>query len=206
VRINKIGGERMNLNIFSSDGKVIDLTPEPKITVTHSCCNQKFTPEVVDAVKGLIAPTYCGCIPEDLTNRLVNIEFSDKKIQMPFFANIYKPKDVPLSKPNEITVEQHMKRHKELHLAFDELAADYVVHTGRLLSKSSLMDLIEWSYKQTVNPTVKSHPKGIQCPIPFIKFDASATQDILNAVGMTLAEGKTIQDVIEINKEGIVYR
>lgn len=51
--------------------------------------------------------------------------------------------------------EQHKKRHLELHNALDELAADMLNQTDRLPSNTSVMDLMEWSYKQTQNPTNK---------------------------------------------------
>lgn len=48
--------------------------------------------------------------------------------------------------------EQHKHRHVELHRMLDELLADYIKHTNKLLSKSSLIELMEWSFKQTTNP------------------------------------------------------
>lgn len=48
----------------------------------------------------------------------------------------------------------HRKRHKELHKAFDELLADFVVHApGRQGLDNRIMDLIEWSFIQTKGPT-----------------------------------------------------
>jgi len=54
-----------------------------------------------------------------------------------------------------MTHEQHIQRHKELHKALDELSADYMNQTGKLMSQSSVMDLVEWSHQQTINPTTK---------------------------------------------------
>lgn len=34
----------------------------------------------------------------------------------------------------------------------DELIADYIRHTDKRLSNSTLMELIEWSFEQTKNP------------------------------------------------------
>jgi len=48
--------------------------------------------------------------------------------------------------------KDHIKKHKELHSGLDELIADFITHTSKSLSASSIMDLIEWSYKQTINP------------------------------------------------------
>jgi len=49
--------------------------------------------------------------------------------------------------------EEHKQRHIELHKAFDELLADWIGHTESLPSKSTVMDLIQWSYQQTIEPT-----------------------------------------------------
>ena len=47
---------------------------------------------------------------------------------------------------------EHIKRHKELHKNLDELVADFISHTEKLLSKTTIMELMEWSYKQTIEP------------------------------------------------------
>jgi hypothetical protein len=47
----------------------------------------------------------------------------------------------------------HLQRHMELHRALDELVADYVRHTRRSLSGSTVMDLLLWSARQTDDPT-----------------------------------------------------
>lgn len=53
-----------------------------------------------------------------------------------------------------MTKVEHIKRHKELHEALDELFADFISDTkGR--TTSTIMELIEWSYKQTENPSEK---------------------------------------------------
>ena len=52
-----------------------------------------------------------------------------------------------------ITKEEHLERHKELHRELDELLADYVYHTKKLFSESTIMELMEWSHQQTQNPT-----------------------------------------------------
>lgn len=48
--------------------------------------------------------------------------------------------------------EEHKEKHIKLHKSFDELVADYVSHTEKLLSETTVMELIEWSYSQTINP------------------------------------------------------
>jgi hypothetical protein len=47
----------------------------------------------------------------------------------------------------------HIERHKRLHKAFDELLADFIAHTEKLPSKVSVVELLEWSYAQTQNPS-----------------------------------------------------
>ena len=49
--------------------------------------------------------------------------------------------------------EEHKKRHIELHKALDELIADYITHHDQKRpSNTTVMELLEWSYKQTQNP------------------------------------------------------
>ena len=52
--------------------------------------------------------------------------------------------------------EKHIKRHKELHLALDELAADFIFHTDKLPSDTTLMEFMRWAFEQTKNPTGES--------------------------------------------------
>lgn len=47
----------------------------------------------------------------------------------------------------------HKARHVELHNALDELVADLLLHTNKLPSKTTVMELMQWSYEQTLNPT-----------------------------------------------------
>lgn len=51
-----------------------------------------------------------------------------------------------------MTREEHIEKHKQLHNALDELVADYITQTGKRLTTSNLMELIEWSFQQTINP------------------------------------------------------
>jgi hypothetical protein len=52
--------------------------------------------------------------------------------------------------------DEHVKRHLKLHTALDELAADYLVNNkGKLLSTTSIIDLMKWSCEQTKNPSDK---------------------------------------------------
>jgi len=51
------------------------------------------------------------------------------------------------------TPEEHKARHVELHKALDELVADFIRHTGGMPSRTTLTDLMGWSWTQTLNPT-----------------------------------------------------
>jgi len=52
-----------------------------------------------------------------------------------------------------MTKEEHKARHVDLHNALDELVADWTARTGSLPSKQSVMKLMQWSRRQTKNPT-----------------------------------------------------
>ena len=48
--------------------------------------------------------------------------------------------------------EEHIERHKKLHKSLDELVADMISQTKMLPSDTTVMELIEWSHKQTLVP------------------------------------------------------
>lgn len=48
----------------------------------------------------------------------------------------------------KMTKEEHLNRHRQLHVSLDELFADSITH-ARLRTKNTIYDLISWSYKQT---------------------------------------------------------
>lgn len=52
-----------------------------------------------------------------------------------------------------MTREEHIERHKMLHKYFDELVADWIGHTDRLPSKATVYELMQWSHRQTLDPT-----------------------------------------------------
>ena len=52
--------------------------------------------------------------------------------------------------------EEHTQRHIELHKKLDELVADWIRHTNKLPSKSTVIELITWSHQQCVNPMEKN--------------------------------------------------
>jgi hypothetical protein len=59
-----------------------------------------------------------------------------------------------------VTAEAHQQRHVELHRALDELVADWITHgpgadLDRRPSERTIMELMKWSYRQTVEPDHK---------------------------------------------------
>uniref|UniRef100_A0A6M3XMQ6 Uncharacterized protein n=1 Tax=viral metagenome TaxID=1070528 RepID=A0A6M3XMQ6_9ZZZZ len=55
-------------------------------------------------------------------------------------------------KGTKMNKKEHIKRHKELHRALDELFADFITHRQGG-AENTTIELIEWSHKQTENPT-----------------------------------------------------
>ena len=51
-----------------------------------------------------------------------------------------------------MTKTEHIERHVLLHRNFDELMTDFMLHTGRLPSKATLMELAAWAYQQAIEP------------------------------------------------------
>ncbi len=53
-----------------------------------------------------------------------------------------------------MTKEEHLQRHRDLHRALDELVADFLTHNRtRMMRTTSVMDLMEWAYSQTIQPS-----------------------------------------------------
>jgi hypothetical protein len=50
---------------------------------------------------------------------------------------------------------EHIKVHKRLHKALDELVADWITNTKCLPSKNMVLDLMKWSHTQLTEPTNK---------------------------------------------------
>ena len=48
---------------------------------------------------------------------------------------------------------EHKKRHEKLHKALDELVADFICNVGKLPDKTFIIELMDWSFEQTQNPT-----------------------------------------------------
>lgn len=53
--------------------------------------------------------------------------------------------------------QRHKARHVSLHKSLDELVADYFHHTHKMLSSSTIFELLEWSFKQTGEPETTKH-------------------------------------------------
>jgi len=56
-----------------------------------------------------------------------------------------------------------MEKHRLLHAALDELVADFLCHTERLPSTTSVLDLMRWSNRQAQDPNslgTKGHSGG----------------------------------------------
>jgi len=51
------------------------------------------------------------------------------------------------------TREELIQIHKDLHNSLDILIADFISQTRNTLTDTSLMELIEWSHQQTINPS-----------------------------------------------------
>ena len=51
--------------------------------------------------------------------------------------------------------EEHKARHVLLHKELDELLADFIMHTHKLPSQTTIMEFLTWSHEQTVNPIEK---------------------------------------------------
>lgn len=86
------------------------------------------------------------------------------------------------------TPQEHRARHVELHKMFDELAADFIAQTGKMPSYSSIMELMKWSYEQTVAPT--------DLPISFKSVTTEANQFAIvnSALQETLEEARLCLD------------
>lgn len=51
-----------------------------------------------------------------------------------------------------MTQKKHKEIHEKFHRNLDEMMAEFIMQTGKLPSKTSLMEFVEWSYAQMQNP------------------------------------------------------
>ena len=56
-------------------------------------------------------------------------------------------------KGDKMNKQEHIDIHINLHNNLDVLLADFIQETGRLPSKTTLTDFLEWSFDQTTNPS-----------------------------------------------------
>jgi hypothetical protein len=64
-----------------------------------------------------------------------------------------------------MTKDEHRERHQLLHKMFDELAADYLLHHDSAhLTNTTLVQLLEWAYAQTLEPTPNPYRGRSHCP------------------------------------------
>lgn len=61
--------------------------------------------------------------------------------------------------PEEVVNVSHQERHVLLHAMLDELGADYMAHTSRILSEATVMELLQWSHQQTIKPDEPNKPE-----------------------------------------------
>ena len=66
-----------------------------------------------------------------------------------------------------MTPEEHRNRHIELHRALDELMSDFLRHTGRLFSMTTILELARWSHAQTMEPDTDPHNTRLHAPDHF---------------------------------------
>jgi hypothetical protein len=52
-----------------------------------------------------------------------------------------------------MTKGEHRKRHELLHKHLDELVADFLIKTNILPSKTTVLELMQWSYTQSTEPS-----------------------------------------------------
>jgi len=54
---------------------------------------------------------------------------------------------------------EHQEIHKNLHEKLDELVSDFIMHTKNLPSQTTLIELMGWSHKQTINPAEETNER-----------------------------------------------
>jgi len=89
--------------------------------------------------------------------------------------------------------KEHIERHKLLHKNLDELIADYVSMTRKLLSESTIFELMEWSHEQTKNPTTERAP-------PIITADYGKLEERVMAGVDFGADDKTVVHIMKGKK------
>ena len=49
--------------------------------------------------------------------------------------------------------EAHVRRHQELFAMLEELTVDWLRHAGKMPHEGTALDLMDWAFKQTTDPT-----------------------------------------------------
>jgi hypothetical protein len=73
--------------------------------------------------------------------------------------------------------EKHRRHHVELHNGLDDLLADFISHTGKLPAKTSILELLKWSYKQTEDPDEPMN-KSINDPGDYYRAKREQAEEI----------------------------
>lgn len=60
-----------------------------------------------------------------------------------------------------IQIDPHRARHIELHQALDELVADMISNTAAMPSETKVIELMQWSHKQTIDLGVNKIIKNV---------------------------------------------
>jgi len=93
----------------------------------------------------------CNLCGEEVYNRELH-NSSCKALDKLVVADVsssYTPSYTPITDWKE----QHKKIHIELHKNLDALLADFIRHTDKRLHDTNILQFMEWSYQQTLNPT-----------------------------------------------------
>ncbi len=54
-----------------------------------------------------------------------------------------------------MTQEEHKEVHETLHSSLDQLVADFILHNPKeRLQSTTIMELIRWSHRQTIEPEI----------------------------------------------------
>ena len=64
-----------------------------------------------------------------------------------------------MKKSKKKKYQTHQERHVFLHKHLDELLADYINETEKLISETKFWEFIEWSHLQTMSPSEKGLDK-----------------------------------------------
>lgn len=136
---------------------------------------KRLNADRVQAERGPMMPLIAEQDEEDIQRWIWGVENEAPQPSGDFLKKIVAaalhadPENYPLLRPAIIALKKkfpkyrlddphlepalHRDRHQLLHREFDELMADYLSHNrGAMPSNTTLTQLMEWSYKQTIEP------------------------------------------------------